>query len=79
MLDGTYTRHLGMALDVSWTEHMTNTELYGDLVKVSQKIKPIDWDYQTAAPDIQRRWLPTWFCGNHHKVDQIEGENKQRK
>lgn len=38
MLDGTYTRHLGMALDVSWTEHMTNTELYGDLVKVSQKI-----------------------------------------
>ena len=42
MLDGTYTRHLGMALDVSWTEHMTNTELYGDLVKVSQKIKPID-------------------------------------
>ena len=37
-LNGTYTRMLRMALNVSWKNHMTNQELYGDLPKVSEKI-----------------------------------------
>ena len=28
-----------MALNVSWSDHMTNVELYGDFPKVSQKIR----------------------------------------
>ena len=37
-LDGVYTRMLRMAMNVSWKQHMTNEELYGDLPKVTTKI-----------------------------------------
>ena len=37
-LDGTYTRMLRMALNVSWREHKTNEELYENLPKISRKI-----------------------------------------
>ena len=37
-LDGVYTRMLHMAMNVSWKQHMTNEELYGDLAKVTTKI-----------------------------------------
>ena len=37
-LDGVYTRMLRMALNVSWKQHITNEELYGDLPKVTSKI-----------------------------------------
>ena len=37
-LDGTYTQMLRMALNVSWKQHMTNQELYGNLPKVTSKI-----------------------------------------
>ena len=37
-LDGVYTRMLRMALNVSWKQHITNEELYGDLPKVTTKI-----------------------------------------
>ena len=39
MLDGCYTRLLRTALNVSWKAHMTNQDLYGDLPKVSEKIR----------------------------------------
>ena len=32
-LDGAYTRMLRAALDISWTKHITNIELYGNLPK----------------------------------------------
>ena len=38
-LDGTYTRMLRMALNVSWKQHMTNKILYGTLPKISEKIR----------------------------------------
>ena len=38
MVDGCYTRMLRMALGVSWKQHMTNSELYGKLPKVTSKI-----------------------------------------
>ena len=38
-LDGCYTRMLRRALNVSWRQHMTNKELYGDLPPVTIKIK----------------------------------------
>ena len=28
-----------MALNVSWSDHITSAELYGDLLKVTQKIR----------------------------------------
>ena len=37
-LDGTYTRMLRKALNVHWTSHTTNHELYGELPLVSDKI-----------------------------------------
>ena len=39
-LDGTYTRFLRMDFNVSWSEHLTNSELYSNLSKVSLKIGP---------------------------------------
>ena len=37
-LDGTYTRMLRMALNVSWKEHMTNIDLYGNIVIYSEDL-----------------------------------------
>ena len=37
-LNGTYTRILRKALNVSWKQHMTNEELYKNLQNVSKKI-----------------------------------------
>ena len=38
-IDGAYTRMLRAALNVSWKEHMTNTELYGKISPISQTIR----------------------------------------
>ena len=37
-LDGWYTRMLRMALDISWTQKLTNIQLYGELPPVSSKV-----------------------------------------
>ena len=37
-MDGCYTRMLRTVLNVSWREHMTNKDLYGDLPPVTSKI-----------------------------------------
>ena len=37
-LDGCYTRMLRMALDISWTQKLTNLQLYGELPPVSSKV-----------------------------------------
>ena len=37
-LDGCYTRMLRKVLNISWKQHLTNKELYGDLPKLSHKI-----------------------------------------
>ena len=34
-LYGAYTRMLRAALDISWTKHITNIELYGNLPKIT--------------------------------------------
>jgi len=38
-LDGTYTRMLRMALNIHWSQKVTNRELYGSLEKISAKIR----------------------------------------
>jgi len=38
-LDGCYTRMLRMALNISWREHVTDELLYGDLPKITTKIR----------------------------------------
>ena len=37
-LDGCYTRMLRMVLNISWRQHITNKELYGELPKLSDRI-----------------------------------------
>ncbi|XP_072037137.1 uncharacterized protein [Amphiura filiformis] len=39
LLDGCYTRLLRSALDISWRTHTTNKKLYGELPKVTDKIR----------------------------------------
>ena len=39
MTDGTYTRMLQAATNVSWKDHITNKDLYGNLPKLSTKIR----------------------------------------
>ncbi|XP_072044651.1 uncharacterized protein [Amphiura filiformis] len=38
-MNGCYTRLLRSALDISWRTHTTNKELYGELPKVTDKIR----------------------------------------
>lgn len=38
-LDGCYTRMLRKVLNVSWKQHITNIELYGELPKLTHKIR----------------------------------------
>ena len=38
-IDGTYTRLLRTVFNVSWSDHLTNRELYGNLPKVTEKIR----------------------------------------
>ena len=38
-LDGTYTKMLRVVQGVSWKEHKTNKELYGNLPKVTEALK----------------------------------------
>ena len=38
-LDGCYTRMLRMALNISWTQHLTNRQLYRNLPPISVKIR----------------------------------------
>ena len=38
-LDGTYTRMLTHAYDISWESHPTNKSLYGTLPRVSEKVR----------------------------------------
>ena len=38
-LDGCYTRMLRMVLNVSQRQHITNKELYGELPKLSERIR----------------------------------------
>jgi hypothetical protein len=38
-LDGCYTRMLRSVFNIHWSQHMTNKELYGDLPRVSNKIR----------------------------------------
>ena len=39
IIDGTYTRLLRTVFNLSWSDHLTNRELYGNLPKVTEKIK----------------------------------------
>ena len=38
-LDGCYTRLLRKALNVSWKDHVTNRDLYGEMPKITEKIR----------------------------------------
>lgn len=52
LIDGTYTRLLRSALNVSWRDHVTNKVLYGSLPKVTTKIR-------------ERRMRLTGHCKRH--------------
>ena len=56
-LDGCYTRLLRAALNISWRDHISNEELYGDLPPISAK-SPDKWTPQFSAvpdPDLEIR------------------------
>ena len=38
-LDGCYTRKLRAVFNIHWKQHITNAELYGNLPKITQKIR----------------------------------------
>ena len=38
-VDGAYTRILRTALNKTWKQHLTNTELYGKIQKITNSIR----------------------------------------
>ena len=72
-IDGTYTRLLRTVFNVSWSEHLTNRELYNNLPKVTDKIR--ERRLKLAGHCVRHsEEVASWFYGNHHKEHQIEGE-----
>ena len=71
-LDGTYTRILRKALNISWQEHSTNKNVYGKLSHVSSKIKYRRM--RMAGHCIRHPELSTnqLFYGNPHKAKLTE-------
>ena len=53
-LDGCYTRMLRIVLNVNWKQHLTNKELYGNLPKLTDKIR-------------QRRLRFAGHCSRNHQ------------
>ena len=58
-LDGVYTQMLRMALNVSWEDHVKNIDLYGDLPRLSDKIR-------------QRRMRLAGHCVRHPELGASE-------
>ena len=78
MSDGTHTKLLRMVFNVSWSEHSTNSELYGNLPKVSQNIKLGRLKlsgYSLRNPEQIASVLILW---QHHKEDRTEGDNERK-
>jgi len=51
-LDGTYTRLLRKALNVHFSAHMTNAELYGEIPRVSTTLSKRRLQLQAIAADV---------------------------
>ena len=58
-LDGVYAQMLRMALNVSWQDHMRNVDLYGNLPKLTDKIR-------------QRRMRLAGHCVRHPELAACE-------
>ena len=58
-LDGVYTRMLRMSLNVSWENHIRNVDLYGNLPRLSDKIR-------------QRRMGLSGHCVRHPELSASE-------
>ena len=58
-LDGVYTRMLRAALNVSWEDHVTNVDLYGYLLRLSDTIR-------------QRRMRLAGHCVRHPELTASE-------
>ena len=58
-LNGVYTRMLRMALNISWEDHVKNVDMYGDLPRVTDKIRG-------------RRMRQAGHCVRHHRVGKYE-------
>ena len=73
-LDGTYTRMLRKALNVHWSSHTTNSELYGNLPKLSDKIA--SRRLQLAGhcfrhPELSTQKLVLWEPKHGHRGEEV--------
>ena len=55
-LNNCYTRLLQMVFNVHWKEHVTNEELYGTMMRVTDKIQ--DRKMRFAGHNIRQAWTP---------------------
>ena len=53
-LDGCYTRMLRTALNIHWNQFLTNDELYGNLPKISGKIRRRRWRTHPVSAVVSR-------------------------
>ena len=69
-LDGTYTRMLRKALNVHWSSHTRNEELYGELPRVSDKIASRRLHlagHCFGHPELSARPLVLWEPSHGHR------------
>ena len=64
-IDGCYTRMLRAVLNVHWKQHITNKELYGELPKLSDKIRQ-------RRKEVNRNQSPNYFTGLKNMVGESQ-------
>ena len=73
-IDGTYNRLLRTVFNVSWSEYLTNRELYGNLPKVTDKIRERRLKLAGYCVRHSEGVASNLVLWDHHKETQIEGE-----
>jgi hypothetical protein len=69
-LDGCYTRMLSAVLNISWRQHMSNDELYGELPRASNKIAARRMELAGHCyrhPELATSRLILWEPGHGHR------------
>ncbi len=75
-IDGCYTRLLRTALGITWDQFLTNEELYGNLPKLSDKIRRrrVIICLLVTPGEARMRWSPKWSSGPHGMGNRVEYE-----
>jgi hypothetical protein len=75
-INGCYTQLLRRVLDISWRDHQTNKEVYGDIPPLSVTLRKRRLQFAGHCLRTMDQPTPIWCSGLLEMVIQIEAEEK---